>query len=144
MPSGFIPTQDQGYLIVFAQLPDGASLQRAEEVRKQISEIARKVPGIAHTVEFAGFSALDGTNRNNAVSTFLPLSPFEERVKDPRLNGFAIMAAVRRSLLASRMRGYSSFLLRRFEASGTPAGSRSRFRIDAAQGFPLCRRLPIN
>jgi multidrug efflux pump len=95
VPSGFIPTQDQGYLIVFAQLPDGASLQRAEEVRKQISEIARLVPGVAHTVEFAGFSALDGTNRNNAVTTFLPLAPFEERVKDPRLNGFAIMAAVR-------------------------------------------------
>jgi multidrug efflux pump len=95
VPSGFIPTQDQGYLIVFAQLPDGASLQRAEEVRKQISEIARQVPGVAHTVEFAGFSALDGTNRNNAVTTFLPLTPFEERVKDPRLNGFAIMAAVR-------------------------------------------------
>jgi multidrug efflux pump len=95
VPSGFIPTQDQGYLIVFAQLPDGASLQRAEEVRKQISEIARQVPGVAHTVEFAGFSALDGTNRNNAVTTFLPLTPFEERIKDPRLNGFAIMAAVR-------------------------------------------------
>jgi multidrug efflux pump len=95
VPSGFIPTQDQGYLIVFAQLPDGASLQRSEEVRKQISEIALHVPGIAHTVEFAGFSALDGTNRNNAVTTFLPLAPFEERVKDPNLNGFAIMAAVR-------------------------------------------------
>jgi multidrug efflux pump len=95
VPSGFIPTQDQGYLIAFAQLPDGASLQRAEEVRKQISEISRSVPGVAHTVEFAGFSALDGTNRNNAVTTFLPLAPFEERIKDPRLNGFAIMAAVR-------------------------------------------------
>jgi multidrug efflux pump len=95
VPAGFIPTQDQGYLIVFAQLPDGASLQRTEEVRKQISEIARNVPGVAHTVEFAGFSGLDGTNRNNAVTTFLPLAPFEERVKDPRLNGFAIMAAVR-------------------------------------------------
>jgi multidrug efflux pump len=95
VPSGFIPTQDQGYLIVFAQLPDGASLQRAEEVRKQISELARQVPGVAHTVEFAGFSALDGTNRNNAVTTFLPLAPFEERVKDPRLNGIAITAAVR-------------------------------------------------
>src|SRR6201996_4313408 len=95
VPSGFIPTQDQGYLIVFAQLPDGASLQRSEEVRKQISDLAATVPGVAHRVEFAGFSALDGTNRNNAVTTFLPLAPFEERIKDPRLNGFAIMAAVR-------------------------------------------------
>src|SRR6202795_4601606 len=96
VPSGFIPTQDQGYLIVFAQLPDGASLQRSEEVRKQISEFARQVPGIAHTVEFAGFSALDGTNRNNAVTTFLPLTAFEERENDPKLNGFAIMAAARK------------------------------------------------
>ncbi len=47
VPAGFIPSQDQGYLIAFAQLPDGASLQRSEEVRKQMSEIARKVPGIS-------------------------------------------------------------------------------------------------
>jgi multidrug efflux pump len=96
VPSGFIPTQDQGYLIVFAQLPDGASLQRSEEVRKQISDLASTVPGVAHRVEFAGFSALDGTNRNNAVTTFLPLTPFEERENDPKLNGFAIMAAARK------------------------------------------------
>jgi multidrug efflux pump len=96
VPTGFIPTQDQGYLIVFAQLPDGASLQRSEEVRKQISDLASTVPGVAHRVEFAGFSALDGTNRNNAVTTFLPLTPFEERENDPKLNGFAIMAAARK------------------------------------------------
>jgi len=95
VPGGFIPTQDQGYLIVFAQLPDGASIQRSDEVRKEISEIARKVPGVAHTVEFTGFSGLDGTNRNNTVTTFLPLAPFEERVKDPKLSGPGITAALR-------------------------------------------------
>jgi len=56
-------------------------------VRKEISEIARKIPGVAHTVEFTGFSGLDGTNRNNTVTTFLPLTPFAERVKDPKLSG---------------------------------------------------------
>jgi multidrug efflux pump len=95
IPTGFIPPQDQGYLIAFAQLPDGASLQRSEEVRKKMSEAARKTPGVAHTVEFAGFSGLDGTNRNNTVTAFLPLAPFEERVKDPHLSGPAITAAVR-------------------------------------------------
>src|SRR6201982_499688 len=85
VPGGFIPTQDQGYLIAFAQLPDGASLQRSDEVRKEMSEIARKIPGVAHTVEFTGFSGLDGTNRNNTVTTFLPLAPFAERAKDPKL-----------------------------------------------------------
>jgi len=95
VPGGFIPTQDQGYLIAFAQLPDGASLQRSDEVRKEIGEIARKIPGVAHTVEFTGFSGLDGTNRNNTVTTFLPLAPFEERVKDPKLSGTGITAALR-------------------------------------------------
>jgi multidrug efflux pump len=95
VPAGFIPQQDQGYLIAFAQLPDGASLQRSEEVRKQMSEIARGVPGIIHTVEFTGYSGLDGTNRNNTVTAFLTLAPFEERIKNPRLTGVAITGAVR-------------------------------------------------
>ncbi len=95
VPGGFIPTQDQGYLIAFAQLPDGASLQRSDEVRKEMSEIARKIPGVAHTVEFTGYSGLDGTNRNNTVTTFLTLAPFEERVKDPKLSGTGITAALR-------------------------------------------------
>ena len=95
VPGGFIPTQDQGYLIAFAQLPDGASLQRSDEVRKEMSEIARKIPGVAHTVEFTGYSGLDGTNRNNTVTTFLTLAPFEDRVKDPKLSGTGITAALR-------------------------------------------------
>jgi len=95
VPVGFIPPQDQGYLIAFAQLPDAASLQRSEEVRKQMSEIARGVPGIIHTVEFTGYSGLDGTNRNNTVTAFLTLAPFEERIKNPRLTGVAITGAVR-------------------------------------------------
>jgi multidrug efflux pump len=95
VPGGFIPPQDQGYLIAFAQLPDGASLQRSEGVRKQMTEIAHKVPGVSHSVEFTGFSGLDGTNRNNTVTTFLTLAPFEERVKDPRLSGPGIAAAIR-------------------------------------------------
>ena len=95
VPVGFIPQQDQGYLIAFAQLPDGASLQRSEEVRKQMSEIARAVPGIIHTVEFTGYSGLDGTNRNNTVTAFLTLAPFEDRIKNPRLTGVAITGVVR-------------------------------------------------
>jgi multidrug efflux pump len=95
VPGGFIPPQDQGYLIALGQLPDGASLQRTDEVRKELSEISRKVPGIIHSVEFTGYSGIDGTNRNNAVTAFLTLAPFEERMKDPRLTGVAITGAVR-------------------------------------------------
>jgi len=96
VPVGFIPLQDQGYLIGLAQLPDGASLQRSDEMREQMVRLAAGVPGVEHTIEFAGFSGLDGTNSSNTVTTFIVLAPFEERVKDPRQNGFAILAEVQR------------------------------------------------
>src|SRR5271169_1994496 len=96
VPVGFIPMQDQGYLIGLAQLPDGATLQRSDEMRQQMVRLASSVPGVSHTVEFTGFSGLDGTNRSNAVTTFLVLAPFEERKKDPKENGFAILAEVQR------------------------------------------------
>jgi multidrug efflux pump len=96
VPVGFIPMQDQGYLIGLAQLPDGAALQRSDEMRQQMVRLASSVPGVAHTLEFAGFSGLDGTNRSNAVTTFLVLAPFEERKKHPEENGFAILAEVQR------------------------------------------------
>ena len=96
VPVGFIPIQDQGYLIGLAQLPDGATLQRSDEVRQQMVRLGSSVPGVSHTLEFAGFSGLDGTNRSNTVTTFLILAPFEERKKHPQENGFAIMAEVQR------------------------------------------------
>jgi multidrug efflux pump len=96
VPLGFIPLQDQGYLIGLAQLPDGATLQRADEVRQKMVQLASSVPGVGHTVEFTGFSGLDGTNRSNTVTIFLVLKDFEKRVKDPAQNGFAIMAEVQR------------------------------------------------
>jgi multidrug efflux pump len=96
VPGGFIPTQDQGYLIILAQLPDGASLQRTEAVLEQVSSIAQKVPGVEHTVEIGGFSGLDGTTRSNACTVFATLQPFEERQNDPARSGTAILSAFRR------------------------------------------------
>jgi multidrug efflux pump len=90
VPSGFIPLQDQGYLISVAQLPDAASLERTEAVVRKMSEIARNTPGVAHTVEFPGFSVLSGTSASNAAAIFLPLTPFSERMK-PDLSGTAIL-----------------------------------------------------
>jgi multidrug efflux pump len=96
VPVGFIPIQDQGYLLGLAQLPDGASLQRSDEVRQQMVRLASTVPGVAHTVEITGCSGIDWANRSNTVTTFLTLAPFPERVKDPKQNGFAILAEVQR------------------------------------------------
>ena len=63
VPTGFLPTEDQGYVLIGAQLPDAASLQRTEAVMQQISQIAMKTPGVKNVVAVSGVSVLD----NNAT-----------------------------------------------------------------------------
>jgi multidrug efflux pump len=78
-PTGFIPTQDQGYLLVNVQLPDSASVQRTDAVLARIDKIARSVPGAAHTVGVSGISFLTTTNGSNLGTMFVGLKPFEQR-----------------------------------------------------------------
>src|SRR5258708_2411485 len=92
VPGGFIPTMDQGYLIVFAQLPDGASLQRNDDVRRRIGEIGKNIPGVELTFAIEGFSILDSTNKPNALTVFFPLKPFSERIGHPEQSAAAIVA----------------------------------------------------
>src|ERR1700730_7068648 len=92
VPSGFIPTMDQGYLIVFAQLPDGASLQRNDEVRRQIGEIAKNMRGVELTFAVEGLSILDSTTKSNALTVFFPLKPFSERIGHQEQSATAIVA----------------------------------------------------
>ncbi|MFM9850714.1 MAG: efflux RND transporter permease subunit [Hyphomicrobiaceae bacterium] len=89
VPSGFVPGQDKQYLIGFAQLPDGATLDRTEEVIRHMSQIALEQPGVEHAVSFPGLSINGFTNSSNAGIVFAVLKPFEER-KSPELSGFAI------------------------------------------------------
>src|SRR5580692_505097 len=80
VPTGFIPIEDQGYLLVAAQLPDGASLDRTQRVLEQVSEIAGKTPGVEQVVSIAGISALDNSSSlANAGVAYLILKEWSER-----------------------------------------------------------------
>lgn len=81
VPRGFIPTMDQEYALVVVQLPDGASLNRTDDVVRRASAIMNKMPGIAHTASFAGFSGATFTNASNQGLIFATFDPFEERLK---------------------------------------------------------------
>jgi HAE1 family hydrophobic/amphiphilic exporter-1 len=59
LPTGFIPNEDQGYVIVGVQLPDGASLERTAAALEKVAEIARATPGVDHVVAISGQSVLD-------------------------------------------------------------------------------------
>ena len=82
VPSGFVPTQDKQYLVAFAQLPDGATLDRTEAVIKQMSDIGLAHPGVANAVQFPGLSINGFVNLPNAGIAFFTLEPFEERTSD--------------------------------------------------------------
>ena len=56
VPSGFVPGQDKQYLIGFAQLPDAASLDRTDAVIRQMSDIAKDIPGVENSISFPGLS----------------------------------------------------------------------------------------
>ena len=81
-PGGFLPDEDQGFLLVSVQLPPGASMQRTQEVMRQYDEIVRKIPGVANAVEIVGFSFLSGITNSSSGTSFLPLKPWGERSAD--------------------------------------------------------------
>jgi HAE1 family hydrophobic/amphiphilic exporter-1 len=80
-PTGFIPQQDQGYLITVLQLPPGSSLARTDEVVRRTAKLMLGTPGVAHVVPFAGFDGATFTNAPNAGVIFSALAPFSERAE---------------------------------------------------------------
>ncbi len=93
-PQGFIPQQDRGYLIVVAQLPPGAAMQRTEAVMKRAGDLVLGTPGVAHIVNIAGFSGATFTNAPNAGAMFVILEPFPDRAGDPNRSAAAIQRAL--------------------------------------------------
>ncbi|MEP5926733.1 MAG: efflux RND transporter permease subunit, partial [Nitratireductor sp.] len=89
VPGGFVPAQDKQYLVGFAQLPDGATLDRTEDVIRRMGDIALDQPGVKNAIAFPGLSINGFTNSANAGIVFLGLDEFEKR-EDASLSGFAI------------------------------------------------------
>lgn len=87
VPTGFIPAQDQGYLIADVQLPGGSSLERTDAVIQRATKIILGTPGASYAVGFAGFSGATFSNSSNSGVIFTVLNPFDERAKKgPSLN----------------------------------------------------------
>jgi len=122
VPGGFIPEEDMGYFLVNVQLPDASSLQRSDEVTKQIEEILIKYPEVEFITTATGFSLLSGAMSTNTGFLFGSLKPWDERDKTAR----EIIDAINRELFV-KIKGAQAF------AFGPPAipglGSGSGFSI---------------
>jgi multidrug efflux pump len=79
VPPGFVPLQDKQYLVSFAQLPQGATLDRTEKVIRRMSEIALKDPAVEGAVAFPGLSINGFINSPSAGIVFETLKPFDQR-----------------------------------------------------------------
>jgi len=83
LPKSFLPEEDQGYFIVVAQLPDGASKQRTDAVLERIERFFQSVPAVHSTDALSGMNFVFGTRGPNAATMFVPLKLWHERT-DPQ------------------------------------------------------------
>ena len=93
VPTGFVPQQDKGYLLVNVQLPDAASVERTQRVMSDIENIVLHTEGVQHTVGVAGQSLILNANAPNLGSMYVLLKPFEDRGR--KLSADAIAASIR-------------------------------------------------
>ena len=98
LPTGFLPIEDQGYIMVHVQLPDAASQERTNEVLDRIDAVVGDTPGVADWVIFGGYNLIDGSASSNAAIVFVTLDPWEER-DEPELRQEAIMASLQGGFL---------------------------------------------
>jgi multidrug efflux pump len=134
VPGGFVPAQDKQYLIGFAQLPDGATLDRTESVIQRMNEIALKQPGVEHAIAFPGLSINGFTNSSNAGIVFVSLKPFEERTT-PNLSGGAIAMQLNQKFAGIQDAFIAMFPPPPVQGLGTTGGFKLQIEDRAGLGY---------
>ena len=159
VPTGFIPTQDQGYVIVNVQMPDASSIERTDAVMTQLSKLALKTPGIQDAFAVSGFSILTRANSSAAGLLFLHFTPFGERAGKANMTDVAIANRLTQQfskaeggqaivLLPPAVRGIGNaggFTMQVEDRSGSAAPQQlqqaAQHLIDAARSRPELTRL---
>ncbi|MEX2482092.1 MAG: multidrug efflux RND transporter permease subunit [Gammaproteobacteria bacterium] len=139
-PTGFIPEQDQGYLITVYQLPPGASVTRTDAVVRRATELLMDMPEMAHTAGFAGFDGATRTNAPNAGAIFAPLKPYAERAALGRSIDETVAEAQRR---LSEIREAVAFVVPPppVRGIGTGGGWKLYVQYRAGRGIPELERV---
>ncbi len=134
VPGGFVPAQDKQYLVGFAQLPDGASLDRSEDVIKRMGDIAEKQPGAINNIAFPGLSISGFTNSSNAGIVFVSLAAFEERTT-PELSAGAIAGSLNQQFGAIQDAFIAVFPPPPVQGLGTIGGFKLQIEDRAGLGY---------
>ncbi len=123
VPTAFLPDEDQGYLIVSAQLPDGAAKERTDAVMQQIAGLAGKLPGVDHVVTVSGVSMLDNmATLANAGVAFVVLKDWDVRLKQKGQDLGSLYRDLSRSLQDVRQAVAFAFLPPPIQGIGNVGG----------------------
>jgi len=133
VPPGFIPAQDKQYLISFAQLPSGATLERTEEVMRQIADAAMAEKGVVSAVQFPGLSINGFVNSASSGIVFVTLEDFDKR-KDPNLSAGAIAGRLQQKYGAINEAFVAIFPPPPVRGLGTTGGFKLQIEDRADQG----------
>jgi multidrug efflux pump len=133
-PTGFIPLQDKQYLVAFAQLPEAASLDRTDNVIRQMSEIALQHPAVDSAVSFPGLSINGFTNSTNSGIVFVTLKPFEERATS-QLSGVAVANDLQQKFASIQSAFIAIFPPPPVQGLGTIGGFRLQLEDRAGLGY---------
>jgi multidrug efflux pump len=139
VPSGFVPGQDKQYLVGFAQLPDAATLDRTEDVIRQMTDVGLKHPGVENAVAFPGLSINGFTNSSNAGIVFLTLKSFEQR-QDPSLGAAAIAGQLNQQFAAISEAVIAMFPPPPVQGLGTIGGFKLQIEDQAGLGYEALDR----
>ncbi len=131
---GYVPGQDKQYLVGFAQLPPGSSLDRAEAVIRQMSEIALKQPGVQSSVAFPGLSIAGFSTSSSAGIVFVSLEPFEKR-RSPELSAGAITGALNQKFASIEGAFMAIFPPPPVQGLGTIGGFKLQIQDRSDQGY---------
>jgi HAE1 family hydrophobic/amphiphilic exporter-1 len=137
MPGGFLPEEDQGYVIAGYQLPDAASQGRTRELIAQVNKIIKRTPGVQSWFTLGGFSVLDSAQASNAGATWVILEPFEEReIRAPE-----VIAHLRREFAA--IEGGMSFAFNppAISGLGSVGGFQMELQDKGGVGFATLQQL---
>jgi HAE1 family hydrophobic/amphiphilic exporter-1 len=143
LPTGFIPTEDQGYFFAVAQLPNAASLERSGEVAQSMTDVFSSTPGVESSVTITGFSLIDGSSLSNAVTAFVVMDPWDERGGDPSLTQDAILADVRRRLGGIQEAIAFAFVPPAINGLGVSGGFQLQLQDQAGVGYDTLQQVAM-
>ncbi len=132
-PQSFLPDEDQGALFAALRLPEGASLNRTEEVVKQVEDIVRPVPGVQGILSVVGLNFIDYVASSNQAFFVIQLKPYEQRT-DSAQSANAILARLRPQLAA--IGGAIAFPFNLPPILGLGSTGGFQYVLEALQGQP--------